>query len=465
MLFLRRFLAVGWLGCLACSEAVRGGEYPDVKASFGGVTTLAGVKHAVTTNPDGTGIDFWRTEFEGTSAKHASLSNPHMAAADAFGNVYIADKASHSILKITPDGLIHTFAGTHEPGYNGDGPAPASTLQINAPNGLFVFPDGTVYLLDPGNHRIRKVDQAGIMTTVVNDPDPAWMPSGRGLWVSPDQSLIYYTHEYPPVPPSLVASGAVLKQWTRTGGIGVVCDVSVGFRNPANLAVNPVDGKLYVTDRAEEDLNRLATGLFRIDGPNQRTRITGNVIEPKAATGREALHSFIEQPRGIAFLADGSYFLCAHKDGSLWYVDVHGILHCYIQGSGKGDTYLINDGDRPPLTAKSVISQPRSVTLAPNGDLLGVTNDSGLLFRVRNVSPPSLPSDLRLLLRPEGGVQLQWTGVFGRGYRVERTESLTPPVWVSVGAAPGRGDGVVSLFDEPASAMRDRGYYRLTPSL
>ncbi len=462
----------GWIGLVVTAWSLvpdgsaRAGEFTDVVAGLGQISTISGQAHTTTTNPDGTSIDFWRSEYEGAPARQASLSNPHIAAADAYGNLYVADKASHSILKITPDGLIHTFAGTHEPGFNGDGPARATTLQIYSPNGLFVFPDGTVFLLDPGNHRIRKVDPSGIMTTVVNDPDPSWMPSGRALWVSADESLIYYCHEYPPIPPSLVASGAVIKQWTPVGGIQTVCDSGVGFRNPGNLAVNPVDGRLYVTDRAEEDLTRQETGLFRIDGVNLRTRITGNVNEPKAASGQEALHSFIEQPRGIAFLADGSYFLCGHKDGNIWYIDIHGILHRYVQGSGKGDTYLIDDGDRPPLINRNVISQPRAVTLAPNGDLIGVSNDSGYLFRVRSVAEPVVPSDVVLTRNLSAtGVLLRWSGVFGRGYRVERSGVLPTAAWEPVGAVGGGPTGQPTRFLDSHGTDGSSGFYRILPSL
>ena len=273
------------------------GEFSDLSNTFGNTAVLMGVHHTTTTAPDGSGINFWTSDMEGGPATSASLSNPHIAAADAYGNIYVADKASHAILKLTPDGTIHTFAGTHAPGFNGDGPAPATSLQITSPNGLFVFPNGTVYLLDPGNHRIRKVDPQGIMTTIVNDPEPRWYPSGRALWVSPDETLIYYTHEFAPVPPSIIADGAVVKQWTRSAGISTVCSKEVGFRNPANIAVNPVDGKLYVTDRAEEDPSKLETGLFRIDGPETRTRITGNSTQPNASSGQTALGSFIEEPR------------------------------------------------------------------------------------------------------------------------------------------------------------------------
>jgi DNA-binding beta-propeller fold protein YncE len=454
-----------WLVLLMWGVVAQADEFQDLTATLGPLTTLAGTFHAVTTNPDGTGIDFWSPEFEGAPAREASLSNPHIAAADAYGNVYIADKASHAILRIDPQGILHTFAGTHVAGFNGDGPAPATELQISFPNGLFVFPDGTVYLLDPGNHRIRKVDTHGIMTTVVNDEDPRWYPSGRALWVSPGQDLIYYTHEYAPVPPSLLSDGATVKQWTPARGIETVCSRDVGFRNPGNIAVSPADGKLYVTDRAEEDTTRLATGLFRIDGPERRTRITGDVNQPKASSGQLAINSFIEGPRGIAFLPDGSCFLCAHKGGDVWFVDTDGVIHRYIQGSGKGDTYLLTDGQHPPLTSKSVISQPRAVTLAPNGDLIVVSNDSGYVFRVQNLIPAPAPASLRIALSTSHTLALSWEGVWGRGYRVESTSDLSGADWAPVGAVAGQGAGVPVGLQDPAPAEGRGRFYRVVPSL
>ena len=441
----------------------RSGEFTDVAATFGDAVTLTGIHHTTTTNPNGTGINFWTTDYEGGDATLASLSNPHMAGADAFGNVYIADKASHAILKIAADGSIHTFAGTHQMGFNGDGPAPATTLQIAFPNGLYVLPDGTVYVLDPGNHRIRRVGTDGIMTTIVNDTDPGWDPSGRALWVSSDESLIYYTHEYPPIPPSLISSGATVKKWTPGNGIEVVCSKAVGFRNPANIAVNPVDGKLYVTDRAEEDTTKLATGLFRIDGDEQRTRMTGNTTQPKAADGQLALNSFIEGTRGITFLPNGSYFVCAHKGGDVWFVDTAGILHRFIQGSGKGDIYGITAGQHPPMLGKNYMSQPRAVTLAPNGDLLVTANDSGYVFRLPYTSTPSLPQNLRVHYAGTG-VRLDWQGVAGRGYRIERSVDLQPQSWIPVGASAGQMGGACSFVDKP-TLYPHHAYYRVLPSL
>ena len=450
------------------SHIALAGEFEVMSASFGTTLRLMGIHQTTTSNPDGSAINFWTPAAEGAMANAVPLSNPHMAGADAFGNVYIADKASHSILKITTDGRVHTFAGTHVAGFNGDGPDSATELQLFSPNGLFVFPDGTVFLLDPGNHRIRRVGTNGVMTTIVNDPEPDWYPSGRALWVSSNEQLIYYTHEFRPLVvngvTNLFADGAVVKKWTAADGIETVCSKSVGFRNPANIAVNPVDGKLYVCDRAEEDTAKLAPGLFRIDGPDARTRITGNSTQPLANDGQLALNSYIDGPRGIAFRPDGAYFVCGHKNGPIWFVDTAGVMHKYIQGKATGDSYSLPDGVHPPLTGANYFAQPRAVTLAPNGNLLVVCNDSGFVFRVNNVSPPDVLTDLHLSAQGMSGTSMSWTGVFSHGYRVERAFNLTSPDWQSLGAVGGNSAGP-TLFQDAEPADHPQCFYRILPAL
>jgi hypothetical protein len=81
--------------------------------------------------------------FEGGPATAAALSRPHIAMIDRTSDVYIAGKNSHSVLKVTPDGTIRAYAGTHTGGFNGEGPAAATTLQLNSLNGLWVRPEGT----------------------------------------------------------------------------------------------------------------------------------------------------------------------------------------------------------------------------------------------------------------------------------------------------------------------------------
>src|SRR5205085_9141065 len=136
------------------------------------------------------GSNFWQASYEGGPATKANLSRPHFAMADRAGNIFSADKDSHSILKVTPDGRIHTVAGTHVGGDNGDGPAAGTSLQLNFPNGEWVRSDGTVYILDTGNSKIRKLDTNGVMTTLFSVG--SGIAIGRGLWVKDDESLCYF---------------------------------------------------------------------------------------------------------------------------------------------------------------------------------------------------------------------------------------------------------------------------------
>ena len=451
--------ALALVGFLLSGSPSHATEFTDYAAGFSTTTVLAGAHQATTNNPDGTAINFWSSAFENQPAVNATLSNPHMAQADAYGNIYIADKSSHAILKITTDGLIHTYAGTHLAGFNGDGPAQATTLQLNNPNGLFVFPDGTLYLLDPGNHRIRRVGVDGVMTTIVNDPEPDWYPSGRALWVRADEQLIYYADEFTPLVIPGPANGAVIKQWTPSGGIVTLCDKATGFVNSGNIAVNPVDGKLYVADRAEDDTTNTLSGLWRIDGTNTRVRVLGNNAANPITDGLAANNCYMKQVRGVAFLPNGAYFVCGHKDGSIWYVDTAGIVHRYIYGKGTSDSFSPSTGLHPPITASFYMCQPRAVTVSPDGNLIGVSNDSGFVFKVTSTVVQPLPVDLKPTQLSSNALHLIWSGLLGHSYVVERTLELQPTNWQIIGAT-GSAGGVTEFID--AAATQQHAYYRLS---
>ena len=105
------------------------------------------------------------------------------------------------------------------------------------------------------------------------------------------------------------------------------------------------------------------------------------------------------------------------------------------------------------------------MTLAPNGNLLVVCNDSGWLFRVNNTNPPALPSDIRLTALGEDGVRLSWTGIFGRGYRLESSPDLVPANWLPIGAAGGKAGNAVTEFINPEPSTHPKYFYRILPSL
>ena len=103
---------------------------------------------------------------DGGPATAAQLHGPQYAAFDAGGNLYIADVANNRIRKVNTGGIISTIAGTGTAGYGGDG-GQATNAQLNGPDGVTLDASGNLYIADYSNNRIRMVNTAGIITTIV----------------------------------------------------------------------------------------------------------------------------------------------------------------------------------------------------------------------------------------------------------------------------------------------------------
>ncbi len=117
----------------------------------GVVTTLAGRDGSNAGTSDGSGAN-------------ARFNNPTGIALDRAGNLFVTDSNNHTIRKITPAGVVTTFAGS--PGLRGSADGLGSFARFNSPSGLTVDSAGTVYVADTGNATIRKITSAGIVSTV-----------------------------------------------------------------------------------------------------------------------------------------------------------------------------------------------------------------------------------------------------------------------------------------------------------
>ena len=101
---------------------------------------------------------------DGQSALTVTLTLVDGVVLDPEGNVYISHRSKNRIRKIDKNGIITTVAGNGQVGYSGDG-GPAIEASLNFPAGL-AFDRGNLYIADRNNHRVRKVDSQGIITTV-----------------------------------------------------------------------------------------------------------------------------------------------------------------------------------------------------------------------------------------------------------------------------------------------------------
>lgn len=94
-----------------------------------------------------------------------SFGNPTHLCTDTAGNLYIAAQTSGRVMKVTPAGVVTTYAGNGTGGAAGDG-GPATDAAIDAVSGVAADQLGNVYISSWNNGRIRKVNTAGIITTI-----------------------------------------------------------------------------------------------------------------------------------------------------------------------------------------------------------------------------------------------------------------------------------------------------------
>ena len=114
----------------------------------------------------GTGI--YGFSGDNLQASVAKLANPEYVAIDKKNNVYISDASNHRIRKVDTFGIITTIAGNGIPGYNGDNIL-ATSAQLYAPEGLNFDKYGNLFFADFNNNRIRKIDTFGIITTIAGN--------------------------------------------------------------------------------------------------------------------------------------------------------------------------------------------------------------------------------------------------------------------------------------------------------
>jgi len=121
------------------------------KITAGGVVTTFAGSAAAAGSTDGVG----------TAAR---FSIPMDVAVDGNGNVYVADRETHTIRKITSNGVVTTLAG--QPGIRGAINGIGSSARFSSPSGLVVGRSGRVYVADTGNHTIRMIDTDGTVSTI-----------------------------------------------------------------------------------------------------------------------------------------------------------------------------------------------------------------------------------------------------------------------------------------------------------
>lgn len=211
------------------------------------VTTLAG--NGISTFADG----------QGTAA---SFNSPYRIAIDSDNTIYVGDEANQRIRKVSPTGLVTTLAGSGNAAY-ADGQGTAASFKN--PSGVAVDADRNVYVVDCGNYRIRKITPSGMVTTFAGSGNAAFADGQgteasfnwqRGIAIDSQQNL-YIADEgnfrVRKISPSgLVTSIAGSGDRSSSNGIGT----NATFMNIVGIAVDS-DKSLYIADYIDHKIRKV----------------------------------------------------------------------------------------------------------------------------------------------------------------------------------------------------------------
>jgi sugar lactone lactonase YvrE len=239
---------------------------------------------------------------QGTSAR---FSFPKGIAIDRNGNLYVADTGNHTIRKITPQGLVTTLAGSA--GEFGDTDGSGSQARFFEPWGVVADPQGNIFVTDTSNHSIRIVEPAGVVTTFAGDGI-----AGHYDGVGSIASFRY--------PTGIAIDGArnlyvgdwgnrVVRKITPAGSVTTIAgkpdvvggDDGVGsnatFDTP-NFLVSDAGGNLYVSDEYNHTIRRVSS-----DGTV--TTVAGLHDTPGNVNGTGSAARF-SAPQGLALTPQGA---------------------------------------------------------------------------------------------------------------------------------------------------------------
>lgn len=318
---------------------------------------------------------------DGKPALTATLTLVDGIAIDSQGNIFLSHRSKNRIRKIDKNGIITTVAGNGYVGFSGDG-GPALEASFNFPAGLAFDPKGNLYVADRNNHRVRKIDPSGTITTVAGNGIPDW---GGDNGPAINANLNYPSDVVCDEQGNLFISDRSNNRIRKVDAHGIITTyVGLGpaefggdfgpaedalLKYPFGITLDK-NGNLFIADRGN---NRIR----KVDGKGIITTVAGDGSHFFSGDFGPAFQSSLAFPTGVAVDEAGNLYIADRNNNRVRKVDSLGIIRTII-GTGAGDY----NGDNE-VASETSLKLPFAVETDAAGNLLIVDRSN---FRVRKVN-------------------------------------------------------------------------------
>lgn len=323
--------------------------------------------------PDGTislfagngGFQAWA---DGSPALDAFFNRPGRAAFDARGNFYFCDTQNHRVVRLTLAGTVERVAGSGTVGTGLDG-VRASQTRMRFPDGVAVAPDGTIYVSDSGAHRIRRIGADGIIQPFAGTGVRGFSGDGgpaRTAQLDGPSDLSFDTAG------NLYFVDGVNRRIRRIGADGNINTIA----GPATLGgMNPVgvhaaaDGSVYIADFPRR--------ILRVSSAGTPSLFAGQAtFRPGLGDGGPATNAWLNGPVAITTDRDGNLLIADQGTFRIRQVNRAGVIST-IAGTIEGFA-----GDRGPALS-AALRFPRGIAVDGTGRIFVVDSDN---HRVRVIA-------------------------------------------------------------------------------
>ncbi|MBS1520705.1 MAG: hypothetical protein JST50_06905 [Bacteroidetes bacterium] len=315
-----------------------------------------------------------------------SFSNPIGMAVDANGNIYVADEGNYKIRKITPAGVVSTFAGTGSPGStNNSVPTQAS---FNSPFGICFDMVGNMYVADYFNNMIRKITPAGVVSTLAGNGTAGYVNGAPGsaefnspTGVAADALGNVYVADFGNhmirkiTPDGTVSLFAGQNVYGYADGQGALAK----FGGPQTLGFDP-QGNLIVADKSNNMIRKIT--------PNGTVSTLAGQTTAGYTNGNGSAAQF-NNPAGLAIDASGTIYVPDYNNNRIRIVSQSGVV------SNLSGTGIV--GSANGAGSSATFNNPYGIAIDKSGNLY-VSEFTNLTIRKVLSTPytisPALPAGL-----------------------------------------------------------------------